>query len=347
MQDFTGSGGSFVAAPIIPVMRYRLHFLLVFVLADGTGLAQQSTQPPVEVLAPHWIALRFDPQFPHGRHTQNPLPGNSLTLPLPQTQIITGQAGQSSDNKIDVAEFRIPVPDFAADAGVDRAIFLGDLEGTPSRPPALEGIVSSMATCPPEACAGLRLTRSQESAIKPFAAAIENPLNAAEFTVEFRASKGYPLELFDVTGSNHFGPTLLLHTRRELPMGFRSNEQSGLPLPKLEPLFDQFLRDTSIVLAGDGNYYMTGTTGGPEMMIVTSDLSVWKSPDLTHWSPVRDLPRQSTVVWNLDRDGPKWMQPLTMRDGEPFRPLWAPEIHYINNTFWIPFSVPRHGITIL
>jgi xylan 1,4-beta-xylosidase len=53
------------------------------------------------------------------------------------------------------------------------------------------------------------------------------------------------------------------------------------------------------------------------------------------------------VVWNLDRDGPKWMQGLTMRDGEPFRPLWAPEIHYINHTFWIPFSVPRHGITIL
>ncbi len=91
---------------------------------------------------------------------------------------------------------------------------------------------------------------------------------------------------------------------------------------------------------------MTGTTGGPEMMVVTSDLSVWKSPDLQHWSPVRDLPRQTTVVWNIDRDG-TWMKPITLRDGEPFRPLWAPEIHYIHNTYWIPFSVPRHGITIL
>jgi beta-xylosidase len=82
------------------------------------------------------------------------------------------------------------------------------------------------------------------------------------------------------------------------------------------------------------------------MMAVTSDLSVWKSPDLVHWSAVRETPRQSTVVWNIDRDG-TWMKPIHLRDGEPFRPLWAPEIHYINDTFWIPFSVPQHGITIL
>jgi beta-xylosidase len=123
-------------------------------------------------------------------------------------------------------------------------------------------------------------------------------------------------------------------------------EQSGIPMPKVTPLFDQFLRDTSICLAPDGDYYMTGTTGGPEVMVVTSDLSVWRSPDLQHWFPVRELPRASTVVWNIDRDG-TWQKPITLRDGEPFRPLWAPEIHYINGTFWIPFSVPRKGITIL
>jgi xylan 1,4-beta-xylosidase len=328
-------------------MRLHRYFHVVFALTSAAAIAQQAAPPTVEVLAPHWIALRFDPQFPHGRHTQNPLPGNMLALPLPESQMIKGQAGQNSDNKIDVAEFRIPVPDIAADAGVDRAIFLGDVKSTSTQPPTLEGIVSSSAVCPPEACAALKLSPSQQSALKPFAAEIAHTLNPAEFTIQFHGTKDSPLGLYDATGPNHFGPTLLLHTLGELPTGCKSNEQSGLPLPKLEPLFDQFLRDTSIVLADDGNYYMTGTTGGPEMMIVTSDLSVWKSPDLIHWSPVRDLPRQSTVVWNLDRDGPKWMQTVTMRDGEPFRPLWAPEIHYINHTFWIPFSVPRHGITIL
>ena len=75
------------------------------------------------------------------------------------------------------------------------------------------------------------------------------------------------------------------------------------------------------------------------MMAVTSDLSVWKSPDLVHWLAVRETPRQSTVVWNIDRDG-TWMKPMHLRDGEPFRPLRAPEIHYINRTFWIPSEGP-------
>ena len=334
---------------IISGMRHRPHPLLVLALFSAAAANGQQTEdlPTVEVLAPHWMALRFDPQFPHGRHTQTPLPGNVLLLPLPDSQMIKGQAGQSSDNKADVAEFRIPVPDSAADAGVDRAVLLGDLNSSSIQLPVLEGVVSAPAPCPPEACAALKLSSSQRSTLRSFSAEITQPLNPAEFTIEFHATKDTPLGLYDATGPNRLGPTLLLHTRGELRTGMSSNAQSGLPLPKQEPLFDQFLRDTSIVLAGDGNYYMTGTTGGPEMMIVTSDLSVWKSPDLTHWSPVRDLPRPSTVVWNLDRDGPKWMQPLTMRDGEPFRPLWAPEIHYIDHTFWIPFSVPRHGITLL
>jgi hypothetical protein len=329
-------------------MRFHPSHLVLLALINGAATAQpQASLPAVEVVSPHWIALRFDPQFPHGRHTQNPLPGDALTLPLPESQMIKGQAGQSSDNKIDMAEFRIPVPDIAADAGVDRAVLLVDEKGGSAEMPLLEGVASSHAACPAEACAALMLSTGQRATLALSLAVIAHPRNPAEFTIEFRASKASPLTLYDATGPNHFGPTLLLHTRGELPARLRSNEQSGLALPRLEPLFDQFLRDTSIVLAGDGNYYMTGTTGGPEMMIVTSDLSVWKSPDLTHWSPVRELPRQSTVVWNLDRDGPKWMQALVIRDGEPFRPLWAPEIHYLSHTFWIPFSVPRHGITIL
>ena len=93
-------------------------------------------------------------------------------------------------------------------------------------------------------------------------------------------------------------PTLLLHTREAMPRpaGWHSAEQSGMEFPAIQLLFNQFLRDTSICLPPDGFYYMTGTTGGPEMMVVTSDLSVWKSPDLQHWMPVRQSPRQLTVV---------------------------------------------------
>lgn len=73
--------------------------------------------PRVEVLTSHWVALHFSPEYPHGRHTQNPLPGDGLVLPAPESSFIKGQAGQGPENKIDFADYRIPVPDFAADAG--------------------------------------------------------------------------------------------------------------------------------------------------------------------------------------------------------------------------------------
>ena len=264
--------------------------------------------------------------------------------------MIKGQAGQSSDNQVNIAEFRVPVPDFAADAQVDQALLLADIASdSHAENPflTLEGTPAKETLCAADPCAALGISSAQLAAVKTYGAPILYSLNPAEFTIELKTSKTEPLQIYDENGPAHTGPILLLHTRGELSAGFQSSEQSGLAFPTIKPLFDQFLRDTSIVLAADGNYYMTGTTGGPEMMVVTSDLSVWRSPDLIHWSPVRDLPRQSTVVWNLDRDGSPWLKTVTLRDGEPFRPLWAPEIHYINKTFWIPLSVPRHGITIL
>jgi hypothetical protein len=307
-----------------------------------TGAQQEA--PTVLVLDSHWVALLFDPQYPHGRHTQNPLPGDSLKLPIPESLMIKGQAGQSSDNKQDTAEFRIPVPDFAADAGVDRALLAADVRGAGAGVVKLEEQAAKDSGCLDEAHPAWHFL----GGLALFCSEVTKPVNPGEFTVEFRASAEHPVEVFGASGA-HTGPVLFLHTHDAMSKaaGWSTKEQSGLEMPKIAPLFDQFLRDTSIVAAPDGDYYMTGTTGGPEMMVVTSDLSVWKSPDLEHWSPVRELPRRSTVVWNIDRDGPSWMRSIPMRDGEPFRPLWAPEIHYINGTFWIPFSVPRHGITIL
>jgi xylan 1,4-beta-xylosidase len=332
-------------------MLRHLPLALALVIAPA-ALAQIPEPPTVEVLSPHWVALRFSPQYPHGRHTQNPLPTEGLQLPVPEASQIRNQAGQTSDTHNSDAEYRIPVPDFAADAGVDRAFFNGILEttGNPASP-ALDGVASLQENCPQEICSQLPSGYNRLG----FSATVPGSANPAEFTIGFSVKPGQTLTLrggrdFHAhSGPMFLAPTLFLHTREPIamPTGFHTQEQSGLAMPTLTPLFDQFLRDTSIIAAPDGNYYMTGTTGGPEMMVVTSDLSVWKSPDLVHWSPVRDLPRQTTVVWNLDRDGSPWLKAITLRDGEPFRPLWAPEIHYINHTFWIPFSVPRHGITIL
>ena len=329
---------------------FKIASGIALALVCATGLSQEHAAPnAVQVLDAHWVALRFDPQYPHGRHTQNPLPGNHLDLPTPDSQMIKGQAGQSSDNRADLAEFRIPVPDFAADAEVDRAVLLSDLAVSGGAASVtVDSSPGKIAPCPSDACAKLSIAPGTLSKLIAYDALIQNSSGLSELSITLSAGKGGTFKMYDSTGPAGVGPIVLVHSRNAInkPVGWHTSEQSGLELPTIHPLFEQFLRDTSICATPDGTYYLTGTTGGPEMMVVTSDLSVWKSTDLEHWSPVRDLPRQSTVVWNIDRDG-TWMKPITLRDGEPFRPLWAPEIHFINNTFWIPFSVPRHGITIL
>ncbi len=113
----------------------------------------------------------------------------------------------------------------------------------------------------------------------------------------------------------------------------------ALKLPPLAPLFDHPIRDTSICVGHDGAYYLTGTTGAPDWWGVTGDLQVWRSPDLKTWSPVVQRPRTRTVVWNIDREG-TWEKRIPIRDGAPFRPLWAPEIHFLKGTYWLTYSIP-------
>lgn len=117
-------------------------------------------------------------------------------------------------------------------------------------------------------------------------------------------------------------------------------ETSPLPeLPPIRPLLDYPLRDTSICLGHDGAYYLTGTTGAPDMWAVTSNIQVWRSEDLATWTPVVQKPRTRTVVWNIDREG-TWEKRIPLRDGAPFRPLWAPEIAFIRGNYWICYSIP-------
>jgi len=165
----------------------RMRGLLAVLMVIALGAVAQSVKAPytVEVVASHWIAVRFEPQYPHGRHTQNPLPGASLNLPLAESLMIKGQAGQSSDNQRDVAEYRIPVPDVAADAVVDRVIFLGDMQGDVRQMPLLDGVKAAAAPCPEEACSAMKLP----AGVKIFAADIARPLNPAELTIELKATE--------------------------------------------------------------------------------------------------------------------------------------------------------------
>lgn len=116
-------------------------------------------------------------------------------------------------------------------------------------------------------------------------------------------------------------------------------ETRRTPLPPLKPLMDHPMRDTSIAVGHDGAYYMTGTTGWPDMWAVTSDIQVFRSEDLVKWTPVVTRPRDRSVVWNADREG-TWQKRIPLRDGVGFRPIWAPEIHYHKSDYWITYSIP-------
>jgi hypothetical protein len=105
--------------------------------------------------------------------------------------------------------------------------------------------------------------------------------------------------------------------------------KAGL-LPALRPIWDLHLRDTTICLADDGNYYMTGSSGD-NIWDIVDGVELWKSPDLQNWSYLG-------LVWSVDRDG-TWEK--------KYRRVWAPEIHFINHNFFIAYCMEGGGTGIL
>jgi hypothetical protein len=66
-------------------------------------------------------------------------------------------------------------------------------------------------------------------------------------------------------------------------------------LPPIWPLLDVQVRDTIVCRGGDGQFYMTGSTGD-NIWAFNDGVELWKSPDLKQWEYVG-------VVWSIERDG--------------------------------------------
>ena len=81
-----------------------------------------------------------------------------------------------------------------------------------------------------------------------------------------------------------------------------------------------WIRDTFIMVGADGNYYLTGTSGNMD------GINLWRSPDLKHFSFVKQ-------VWTASADPKAWYNSV------PRRLHWAPELHYINGTYWIAHCI--------
>ncbi len=99
------------------------------------------------------------------------------------------------------------------------------------------------------------------------------------------------------------------------------------PPTGLRKLMDEPLRDPSICRAPDGYYYLTGTSEPFWANNHDQGIRVWRSADLFDWEALG-------AVWHCG-DSP-WHKPFI----EAGKPLWAPEIHFFEGTFWLTYSMP-------
>ena len=104
------------------------------------------------------------------------------------------------------------------------------------------------------------------------------------------------------------------------------------------------LRDPHILLAPDGNYYLTGTT--ERQIVRCGAVRVWRSPDLKTWETVGD---EHGAVWYCDQAewSAKWIQLPGRPDHPEVRDLWGPDICHLKGTYYIPFGMFSNGAGVL
>ncbi|MBW4889247.1 family 43 glycosylhydrolase [Mucilaginibacter sp. HMF5004] len=109
-------------------------------------------------------------------------------------------------------------------------------------------------------------------------------------------------------------------------------------LPSIKPILDAHIRDAVVILGGDCNYYLTGSTGD-NIWAHADGVELWRSKDLKNWNYMG-------LVWTIEKDG-TWEKKWADLHGKPARALWAPELHYIKGNYYICLSMPPTGISIL
>ncbi len=105
---------------------------------------------------------------------------------------------------------------------------------------------------------------------------------------------------------------------------------------------DEKVRDPFIMRGPDDWFYLTGTTAGTHWGD-TIGIRLWKSPELVNWVDLGfvwdvNVDGKNAKSWHFDRPAKKGV-----KNGLA---IWAPEIHYLNGTWWIPHSVniAGHGL---
>lgn len=127
----------------------------------------------------------------------------------------------------------------------------------------------------------------------------------------------------------------VISTEEKLAL-LESHDQAFLAL-------NERVRDPFVHKGPDGYYYLTGTTAGSHWG-PTIGIKLWRSKNLAEWEDMG-------FVWDLYKDGGpqrSWhfFQRLKNTDFLNPRAIWAPEIHYMNGTWWIPhcMNIGGHGL---
>ena len=148
----------------------------------------------------------------------------------------------------------------------------------------------------------------------------------------FSGNQDDPYAMF--TGSTGFLP-LVKGTKYRLKPSPEFILEKGVigSMHAVKSVKDIFMRDPSICVGHDGAYYLVSTLGPPSQP-PTGGLKMWRSTDLVHWDSLG-------YIWNWDKNG-TWQTNRKKDDMTRKEMLWAPEISYINGTYWICFS---HSLT--
>ena len=105
-----------------------------------------------------------------------------------------------------------------------------------------------------------------------------------------------------------------------------ADEKENVAVPKVTMLLDVPLRDTSICIGPDNVWYMTGTI--MPFWEYNKGIQIWKSRDEgKNWDSLG-------LVWEYGKS------PWHKRFFDAQKPLWAPEIFYFKDTFWLTYSLP-------
>ncbi len=105
-----------------------------------------------------------------------------------------------------------------------------------------------------------------------------------------------------------------------------------------KPVIGDMMRDAA-ACAGPGGYFLTATRGddafllpGTKCWLVSPGIEVYQSSDLENWKSLG-------WVWTFDRDGTWNKEYGTFCGRGPARGIFAPEIKWFRNKYWINYSV--------